>query len=559
MASRPPTSTLDSTPSVKHLIVDSSPLLTAPLSSLRGIATHYLVTPDVVLELRDKNGRNVLDEARLQLPADAAKPEQGQDEKDEMLRTTDGFAVREPTAEAIAKITAFARKTGDIAVLSATDIRVLALCLTLELEENGTWRVRDHPGQVLTGPPKEEAKKDGDAAAAVAKDEKDSGKEKKEEEQEAKTEEGTVDKVGSVNEVVDKLAKLDVENDVPEQVESVASTSASNEASTSTAPSSDAPIPSTSTLAPTPSTSASVGAAPDGEKESVDDDAEEDDASDAESTSSSGSWITPSNIHSHKVKDLGLFSAPAPKPAAPKPKTILKAAVLTGDFAMQNVGLQMGLNVLGSGGKRVKEVRTWVLRCHACFKLCKNPEKRFCPSCGGPTLLRTSITYVPASPQNPQGYILHLKNNYNYRLRGTQYSLPTPQMGKAGGQGKKSELVLREDQKEWVKGVKSAEVRQQKEQRALVRAVMEEERKGKGKGKQGAPGSSTSFFAGAGGAYGLESAMMGVAGPKGGIEHQKGRRRGGKNGAGGETRLDSSGLPVIGMGRKNPNEARRRR
>ena len=88
---------------------------------------------------------------------------------------------------------------------------------------------------------------------------------------------------------------------------------------------------------------------------------------------------------------------------------------------------------------------------------------------------------------------------------------------------------------------------------------MEEEKKGKGKGRAAQGSSSTGFFQGAGGAYGLESAMLGMAGPKGGIEHQKGRRRGGKNGAGGETRLDSSGLPVIGMGRKNPNESRRRR
>jgi len=135
-------------------------------------------------------------------------------------------------------------------------------------------------------------------------------------------------------------------------------------------------------------------------------------------------------------------------------------------------------------------------------------------------------------------------------------------MGKAGGQNKKTEPVLREDQKEWIKGVKSNEVRQFKEQRAMVKAVLEEEKKGKGKQRaQGGGGgsSSTGFFQGAGGAYGLESAMLGMAGPKGGIEHQKGRRRGGKNGAGGETRLDSSGLPVIGMGRKNPNESRRRR
>lgn len=39
---------------------------------------------------------------------------------------------------------------------------------------------------------------------------------------------------------------------------------------------------------------------------------------------------------------------------------------------------------------------------------------------------------------------------------------------------------------------------------------------------------------------------------------EKGRKKGGKNGAGGEVRLDSSGLPVIGSGRKNTNESRRR-
>ncbi|GAA5955699.1 hypothetical protein JCM21900_005089 [Sporobolomyces salmonicolor] len=549
MASQPPAPSLTQHPSIKHLIVDSSPLLTAPLSSLRGMATQYLVTPDVVHELRDKNGRNVLDEARLQLPAETVwDPDH---EQDEMARTHDGFVVREPSAEAVAKITAFARKTGDLAVLSATDIRVLALCLTLELEENGTWRVRDHPGQVLTGPPKEE-KKEGEGEGEG---------EKKEE-----------------SELAEGLEKVEITDDLKEKQAGaeapVASTSSAPApapiASTSSSPASSAqPTPSISTLSASESTATPTDAAPapsTSDLGSPAEDAEEDDdgsLSDAESVSSSGSggsWITPSNLHSHKVKDLGLFSAPAAKSAAAqKPKTILKAAVLTGDFAMQNVALQMGLNVLGSGGKRVKEVRTWVLRCHACFKLCKNPDKRFCPSCGGATLLRTSITYVPSTPQNPQGYVLHLKANYNYRLRGTQYSLPTPQMGKAGGQGRRAEVVTREDQKEWVRGVKSHEVRQQKEQRALVKSVLEEERKSKGKGRAAGGQGSTAFFTAAGGAYGLESQMMGVGGGKGGIEGTKGKRRGGKNGAGGEVRLDSSGLPVIGMGRKNPNEARRRR
>lgn len=257
-------------------------------------------------------------------------------------------------------VTSFARKTGDIAVLSATDIRVLALCLTLELEENGTWRVRDHPGQVLIPPPT--TKKD----ESIARDQTE--------------EEGKVEQVGDINKVADQLQELEVKDEVPEKLQESTTTTTIPPplpvASTSSTPSSPpaAAAASTSSLPPTASTSEELSSPspssnldePPQPSLPTNDDAS-DSESDSESTSSSGSWITPANIHSHKVRDLGLFAAPS-KSSTPKPKTILKAALLTGDFAMQNVGLQMGLNVLGSGGKRVKEVRTWVLRCHACFK-----------------------------------------------------------------------------------------------------------------------------------------------------------------------------------------------
>ncbi|SCV72709.1 BQ2448_4246 [Microbotryum intermedium] len=482
----PSTTTITRTPRpppVKHLIVDSSPLLTSPLSTLRGMATHYLLTPDVVSELRDRKGREVLQEAQLHL-----LPPEGSAED-----VKPGFKVMEPSFEAVARITDFARKTGDIAVLSKADIRVLALCLTLELQENGGWRVRDHPGQVLTGPPKTN------------------------EEQGEK----------SLEEVGTGVEKLDVKDGEEE------------------------PVPSTSEL-PTAEEEVRVGteveegerAVQDQEKEEEaeeeDDDDEDNDNSEGEhSDSSGGSWITPENVTSHKVKDLGLFTPPEDA-LAKAPKSIMKAAVLTGDFAMQNVGLQMGLNVLGSGGKRVREVRTWILRCHACFKLCKNPEKRFCPSCGGPTLIRTSITYVPASPEHPNGYILHLKKNFQYRLRGTQYSLPNPKMGRAGG-GVNAEPVLREDQKEWSRGIKTAEVMRHKETRALLRSVMDEKRRGGDTNQGGLKGFNDPDW---------QPAML---------QGEKGRRRGGKNGAGGEVRLDSSGLPVIGAGRRNPNASKGKR
>lgn len=256
-------------------------------------------------------------------------------------------------------VTAFARKTGDLSVLSSADIRVLALCLTLELEENGTWRVRDHPGQVLTGSPKEE------------KDGKGKGKDKEADEASSGDEKG--DEADGLSEKVEKLdvaggeAAKEVEQGAEATSISGPSSSDAPAASSSTAPS----APSTSSPAPASTSAASASSVP--TEVAAANDADDDDVWDAESDSSAGSWITPDNVYSHKVRDLGLFEAPAgssssTSAAAPRPKTIMKAAVLTGDFAMQNVALQMGLNVLGSGGKRVREVRTWVLRCHACFK-----------------------------------------------------------------------------------------------------------------------------------------------------------------------------------------------
>lgn len=41
---------------------------------------------------------------------------------------------------------------------------------------------------------------------------------------------------------------------------------------------------------------------------------------------------------------------------------------MTADYAMQNVLLHMGLNLVGLEGKNITSVKTWVLRCHACYK-----------------------------------------------------------------------------------------------------------------------------------------------------------------------------------------------
>jgi len=80
---------------------------------------------------------------------------------------------------------------------------------------------------------------------------------------------------------------------------------------------------------------------------------------------SEGDWITPANVSSHRNHDLGLLPADGTSFA---PNTPIGAACMTGDFAVQNVLLGMGMGLVGEGGKRISKVRNWVLRCHACFK-----------------------------------------------------------------------------------------------------------------------------------------------------------------------------------------------
>ncbi len=82
---------------------------------------------------------------------------------------------------------------------------------------------------------------------------------------------------------------------------------------------------------------------------------------------SEGEWITPENVSLHKARALGLTPSGHDSTKA-KDKEIIPVGCMTADFAMQNVLLQMGLSLVGMEGRKIQKVKTWVLRCHACFK-----------------------------------------------------------------------------------------------------------------------------------------------------------------------------------------------
>lgn len=84
-----------------------------------------------------------------------------------------------------------------------------------------------------------------------------------------------------------------------------------------------------------------------------------------------GEWITPDNVALYKSRELELLPSEAGsngKDKVPTPQQHVSVGCMTADFAMQNVLLYMGLHLIGVGGKQITQLKTWVLRCHACFK-----------------------------------------------------------------------------------------------------------------------------------------------------------------------------------------------
>ncbi|CAO3599295.1 unnamed protein product [Absidia cylindrospora] len=148
-----------------------------------------------------------------------------------------------------------------------------------------------------------------------------------------------------------------------------------------------------------------------------------------------GEWITPDNVDEFNALKLGVT------PAEFRRMNVMDVACMTSDFAMQNVLLQMNLNLVSTGGHRISKIKNWVLRCHACFTVTGDVEKKFCPKCGSATLMRVSCT------TNSKGETrYHLIKSFQYRLRGTKYDIPNPKGGR-----KANNIVLREDQREYIK------------------------------------------------------------------------------------------------------------
>jgi RNA-binding protein NOB1 len=420
-----------STKPIHSLVLDTGPLIKndPPVDVLRARAEHLYTLPSIIPEIRDAATRSRVETTLMPF-----------------------VTLRSPGPQSVRFITDFARRTGDLEVLSRPDIEVLALTYELECERNGgDWRLRNTPGQkTLNGksPRQEEAGKategaeteaDKASAEAPADAENADGKESTPVPPPAEEE-------ASLSSTVEKL--------------DINATEAAEKSSTDdgTLNPQAAPTDDTKDEEVIVYEEAAEGSnEEDGNEGQKTEEEEEDDDEDDE-----GGWITPSNVSKHKARDA-LPSANATQPQQP---VTLQAAVLTSDFAMQNVALRVNLNLVSPALSRISRLRTWVLRCHACFRVTRAMDRRFCPSCGQPSLLRAACTVDDRTGQ----LTVHLKRNFQWNNRGNVYSVPKPVHGSAhgraprtagkgkansyGGQGGWGrDLILAEDQKEYVRAV----------------------------------------------------------------------------------------------------------
>ncbi len=411
---------MDSQKPVHTTVLDTGPVLRndPPLNALLQKSETLITVPAVISEIKDPNTRSRVETILMPF-----------------------LDLRNPSRESLKVITDFARKTGDLAVLSKPDIQIIALAYELECERNGgDWRLRRVPGQKgMNGPPPK--KQDGGPDQSKTTGEiEDKG-----------------NRVSSAIQETDNPSGLATPKDSQLELEDAAASSAQSYSQAVQASNVVPDIESLDISSPDPVRSIVIKAEllastpqPEDRPELLDPD-----------SSDSDGWITPSNVKKHQAKDLDSATEPISDDAK------IQVATITTDFAMQNVLLQMNLNLLSTSLQRVKKVKTWILRCHACFEKTKDMSRQFCSRCGKPTLTRVSCTV------NQNGkFAIHLKKNMQWNHRGDRFSIPKPVPGAASGkvgQGKGGgkggwgqELIFAEDQKEYLRALSGQSRRKEK-------------------------------------------------------------------------------------------------
>lgn len=429
---------------VDALILDAAPLITQSASTLQHFASSFYTTPGVHAELKDENSRN------------------------QLLLWADNLVVRHPKQASIDKVSHFARLTGDYSVLSLNDIHIIALAYEIECEKVGDKILRKYPGEKLENEHKEHSHR------------KFESKEKTDEpEQEAEDDDGFT--------VVKKKNKATRKQWRQKWQAEKAQAQASRESESRAENESQDLENNESHVTEVQQTeNAQVEDTP-AESDNVEQIANELEEASLEETSlqeeyneddDDGDWITPENLQEEILKDNNESVQDTQEDET------IPVAFSSGDFACQNVAMQLGLRLMNyTSGKQIRRVRNYMYRCHACFTMVPMPKsgqpKHFCPKCGGNTLIRCAV-----SIDNVTGKVTpHLKANFQWITKGQVYLLASPlsknsqkQQGNRGYQHNKENrhkklqdpVILREDQKEYAQALKDDAWQRKKNEKMLL-------------------------------------------------------------------------------------------
>ena len=144
-------------------------------------------------------------------------------------------------------------------------------------------------------------------------------------------------------------------------------------------------------------------------------------------------WITPNNINDYLSANNNHSTHNEEKEDNSKKVTV---RVVTSDFSMQNVLMQMGIPVLSVEGIEIKQTRRFKLRCQGCKAINKRVDIEFWEKWGGHTLIKVSVF------ANSNGEITFFKGKrLRKNNRGVQFDIPVPKGGRHA-----NNLILREDQ-----------------------------------------------------------------------------------------------------------------
>ena len=131
-------------------------------------------------------------------------------------------------------------------------------------------------------------------------------------------------------------------------------------------------------------------------------------------------WVGPSNLEEMKVETFN-----ADNDEHQNKFDELETAVLTGDFAMQNIILQIGIPLLNPDGKVIRRVKSYVLECFSCWTISRRPDIVFCKKCGKSTLLKVTCEFSDNGE-----FRLFRKRNKQIRIRGARFPIPKPKEGR---------------------------------------------------------------------------------------------------------------------------------